>query len=640
MRYLKLFEEFKGSRITLTSEEKKRLREITRILIKHCGGIQTSELTNGIHEKYTLQFDLGELKNLISGNYIYLDNVGVHPDAAKWIEEDNIRHKEDGYKIVDNYAKKLSEERGTEIVFDRENGCFITKSGKAMTTVNVVSEYPNGDPDSVGGYRSGARIKVFIDYETGDITNNFSEKGSKHIDVWDFSGDNIFMSINQNIRAANLFKDVASQETGNIDEKPLLMDIFSTLFHEFTHSKDPLAWCSVYLGNKEIYGAQNGGVYSSHDTEVQTFSNQFLEMIEYYFERTLRGDKDGNGVNYNLRKEDISNVFIPNILEIVDFVNGNRDELSNRVEKALSGDNKTHYDIKSTYGQIVDMRTEDPEEGKVIRQWMRDDFTRHVDYYNTKVIEINKRKEAGQELPLLHKGFPFEVTELKPTPKNVDKVTHDIENRPPINTIPVAPTRPVTPNQTPNRPVTPNQTPNRPVTPNQTPNRPVPAKPIINREPAKPTNPIDPFTGRPFIPNRATPNSARPVAAPNSTKPSFDSTKLKFAAASKNQASFDVKELINLVDKYSRILPKIYSKCFSTRYAGAKADAEVEQRLQTLFREVKTKDPVRIKETVKSFFDNIGPKLSDVNVKTWLQSSDGRKWVEAISRFEQLCSMA
>jgi hypothetical protein len=273
------------------------------------------------------------------------------------------------------------------------------------------------------------------------------------------------------------------------------------------------------------------------------------------------------------------------------------------------------------------MRTEDPEEGKVIRQWMRDDFTRLVDYYNTKVIEINKRKEKGQELPLLHKGFPFEVTELKPTPKNVDKVTDDIENRPPIKPLPT----PVVPNQTPAKPVAPNQTPNRPTT---TP------KPIINREPAKPTNPIDPFTGRPFIPNRATPNSVKPVVAPNSAKPSFDSTKLKFAAASKNQVNFDVKELINLVDKYSRILPKIYSKCFSTRYAGAKADAEVEQRLQTLFREVKTKDPVRIKETVKSFFDNIGPKLSDVNVKTWLQSSDGRKWVEAISRFEQLCSMA
>lgn len=624
MRYLKLFEEFKGSRIIVTSEEKKRLREVARIIIKHCGGLQISELTNGIHEKYTLEFDLGELKNLIAG-YTYIDDKGTFPQAALLIEDDNRQHKENGYKIVDSYAKKLSEERGAEIVFDRENGCFMTKSGKAMTTINVVSEYPNGVDDGTGGYRTNKNTKVFIDYETGDITNESGKKGQNHIDVWDFSGDNIFMSINQNIRYSNKIKDM------NIDEKTLLMDTFSTLFHEFIHSKDPISWSPVYLGNQEIYGAQNGGVYASHDAEVQTFSNQFLELIEYYFERTLRGDKNGNGVNYNIRKEDISDVFIPNILEIVDFVNGNIDHLSDRVELALSGTNKTHIAVRSTCMHISDMRTEDPEDGKVIRQWMRDDFTRLVDYYNTKVIEINKRKEKGQELPLLHKGFPFEVTELKPTPKNVDKVTDDIENRPPIKPIPVVPTRPVVPNQTPAKPVAPNQTPNRPAT---TP------KPIINREPAKPTNRIDPFTGRPFIPNRATPNSVKPVVAPNSAKPSFDSTKLKFAAASKNQANFDVKELINLVDKYSRILPKIYSKCFSTRYAGAKADAEVEQRLQTLFREVKTKDPVRIKETVKSFFDNIGPKLSDVNVKTWLQSSDGRKWVEAISRFEQLCSMA
>jgi hypothetical protein len=629
MRYLKLFEEFKGSRIIVTSEEKKRLREVARIIIKHCGGLQISELTNGIHEKYTLEFDLGELKNLIAG-YTYTDEKGTFPQAALLIEDDNRLHKEDGYKIVDNYAKKLSEERGTEIVFDRKNGCFTTKSGKAMTTLNVVSEYPNGFDDGTGGYRTNKNTKVYIDYETGNITNEYEKKGQNYINVWDFSGDNIFMSINQNIRYSNKIKDL------NIDEKTLLMDTFSTLFHEFIHSKDPISWSPVYLGNQEIYGAQNGGVYASHDTEVQTFSNQFLELIEYYFERTLRGDKDGNGVDYNLRKEDISDVFIPNILEIVDFVNGNRDDLSDRVELALSGTNKTTMAIRSTCMTIVDMRTEDPEDGKVIRQWMRDDFTRFVDYYNTKVIEINKRKEKGQELPLLHKGFPFEITELKPTPKNVDKVTDDKENRPPIKPLPT----PVAPNQTPARPVAPNQTPARPVAPNQTPARPVPAKPIINREPAKPTNPIDPFTGRPFIPNRATPNSAKPVVAPNSAKPSFDSTKLKFAAVSKNPAKFDANELINLVDKYSRILPSIYSKCFSTRYAGAKADAEVVQRLQTLFREVKTKDPVRIKETVKSFFDNIGPKLSDVNVKVWLQSSDGRKWVDAISRFEQLCSMA
>ena len=36
MKYLKLFEEFKGNRIKVTSDERKRLREISRIIIKHC----------------------------------------------------------------------------------------------------------------------------------------------------------------------------------------------------------------------------------------------------------------------------------------------------------------------------------------------------------------------------------------------------------------------------------------------------------------------------------------------------------------------------------------------------------------------------------------------------------------------------
>jgi hypothetical protein len=597
MKYLKLFEEFKGNRIKVTSDERKRLREISRIIIKHC---QSGNLTSGIHEKYTLLYDLGELKNLIGSTY--------DKDTNDFI---NQMHKDNGYKIVDDYAKKLSNLRGTEIIFDRENGCFITKSGKAMTTVNIHSEFPNGDDDNTGGYRTGVNTRVFVNYETGDIINDLTKEfDGPYIGIFDFSGDNIIMSINQNIRVAEMIKSSTS------NDKTLLMNIFSTLYHELIHSKDPLAWSPGYLGNTEIYGAQNGGFYASHDSEVQSFSNQFLELIEYYFERTLRGDTDGNGVNYNLRKEDISDVFIPNILEIVDFVNGNRDELSERVVLALSGTNKTTMATISTCNQIVNMRTEDPEDGKVIRQWMRDDFTQLVDYYNTRVIEINKRKERGQELPLLHKGFPFEVTELKPTPKNVDKVTTEIENRPPVEPRPTI-----------------QSTPAKPTSTNQIPVSVIPAKPIINREPAKPTTLVDPFTGRTLPPNRPVVN--KPVV-----NNSIDNTKFKFASnSSKNSISkFDVNELIKLVDKYINLFPTIYSKCLNN--SGNKSTEDIKQKLQTLFRELKTKDTVRIKDSVKSFFDEIGSKLSDENVKKWLKSSDGRKWGESISNFEQLCSMA
>jgi hypothetical protein len=323
MKYIRLFEEFKGSRIKPTSEEKKKLREIARVIIKYSNG----KLTSGIHEKYKILFDLGELKNLMGKNY----------DGEDLNDYVNQQHEKNGYKLLDDFAKKLSKERGVEIIFDKKNVCFITSSGKAMTTVNVVSEYPTKKDgtksnDSTMGYQTRVNHLVWVNYETGDIVNETPEGEGNYIMVRDFSGDNIFMSINGQIRFSG--KDISPEKD--------LEDIFSTLYHEFIHSKDPLAWKNDYLGNEEVYAttstqAENGGggVYFSHDTEVQTFSNQFLELVEYYFERTLRGDTDGNGVNYNLTKEDINGVFIPNILEIVDFIDGKIDELSERVLQVL-----------------------------------------------------------------------------------------------------------------------------------------------------------------------------------------------------------------------------------------------------------------------------------------------------------------
>jgi len=567
MKYIRLFEEFKGSRIKPTSEEKQKLREIARVIIKYSNG----KLTSGIHEKYKISFDLGELKNLIG-------NIFNGKGLNDYVNQEN---EKNGYKLLDDFAKKLSKERGVEIIFDRENGCFITSSGKAMTTVNVVSEYPTKKDgtkknDDTAGYRTGVNTIVFVNYKTGDIVNE-GPVGEGYIMVWDFTGDNIFISINGNIRYSE--KDISPKND--------LDDIFSTLYHEFIHSKDPLAWKSDYLGNEEVYSTsrENGGVYFSHDLEVQTFSNQFLELVEYYFERTLRGDTDGNGVNYNLTKEDINGGFIPNIMEIVDFIDGKIDELSERVLQVLR--NKSSLSsILNMQSSIVNMRNEDTEEGKVIRQWMRDDFNHFVDYYNTRVIEINKRKEKGQELPLLHKGFPFEVTPVKPTPANVTDVTDAIE-----------PTKPD----------------NRPGIPAVTPNRPG----ISAATPIKPVEPVN--------------------------SPSIGSSKFKFVSNATSKSlptNFDLNQFTTLMERYLRVLGLGYSKCYIDRYKSPKTTVEVDTALKTLLREVKTRDIKRIREAVETFFDMISPKISDGNVKNWLNTSDGRKWGEAISQFEKMCSLA
>jgi hypothetical protein len=556
MKYIKLYEEFKGSRIKPTSEEKKKLREIARVIIKYS---KDGKLSSGINEKYKILFDLGELKNLIGNLY--------NGEELSYQE-----HEKNGYKLLDDFAKKLSEERGVEIIFDKKNNCFTTSSGKAMTTVNVVSEYPTKKDgtkktDGTAGYQDSTNHFVWVNYETGDIVNETPEGEGYNIAVLDFTSDRIFMSINQNIRFSG--KDRSPEKE--------LENIFSTLYHELIHSKDPLVWKNDYLGNKEVYSisGENGGVYYSHDAEVQTLSNEFLEVVEYYFERTLRGDTDGGGVNYNLTKEDINGVFIPNILEIVDFIDGKIDKLSDRVLQALKNKSSLNS-VLNRQASIVNMRNEDPEDGKVIRQWMRDDFNHFVDYYNTRVIEINKRKEKGQELPLLHKGFPFEVTPVKPTPANVTEVTDAIE-------------------------------------------------------PTKPTN-------RPGI-SAATP--VRPVEPVNS--PSIGRSKFKFVSNATSKSlptKFDLNEIATLMERYLRILGLAYSKCYIDRYKSPKTSVEVDTALKTLLREVKTRDIKRIREAIETFFDMISPKISDGNVKNWLNTSDGRKWGEAISQFEKMCSLA
>jgi hypothetical protein len=134
----------------------------------------------------------------------------------------------------------------------------------------------------------------------------------------------------------------------------------------------------------------------------------------------------------------------------------------------------------------------------------------------------------------------------------------------------------------------------------------------------------------------------------NEPENTISNDKLKFTKAStvesptppnwvKNPNVWAADELVPLLEKYLSVFASIYAKCFSERYAGPNAVVEVKGRLETLLRELKTKDPLRIEDAVRVFFDNVSPKLSERNVSSWLQSSDGRKWGESIIRFENLC---
>lgn len=143
------------------------------------------------------------------------------------------------------------------------------------------------------------------------------------------------------------------------------------------------------------------------------------------------------------------------------------------------------------------------------------------------------------------------------------------------------------------------------------------------------------------------PSGGTPVQA-NEPENTISNDKLKFAKVStsvsptppnwvENPTVWASDELVKLLDKYLSVFSSIYAKCFSERYAGPNEIVEVKRRLETLFRELKTKDPLRIEDSVRVFFDNVSPKMSERNAESWLQSSDGRKWGEFIVKFEQLC---
>ena len=360
-----LREEF--TRVSLTPEEKVKIKEITRKFITM---VNDKRFAGGTNEKYVIEYDLGNLKKIIQTT-----------------DYDKLQHQNDGWKKVDSAAKQLSNLRGTNIIFDRKDNCFKTSSGKALCTFHLVSKTEHGEQNP---HFYNRNLKVFINYKTGEIFNDLNKfkPNSDYIGIWDFTGGNIYLPINT---------------LRKVKEKDLNIDIFSILFHEFTHAKDPNTWLDdlTYKTPEQIKKGAKGS-YASNPREIQTMCNNLLEILGYYFERTWRGDTDGGGINLNLTKDEVIKTFIPTISEVRDFINGKRENLSEMVIKQLSGTNKTTTFIKKVVEFISEIKKEAPDKMKFVQEWMKDDMTKLIETYNKKVTEINKNKSESEKIPLVN----------------------------------------------------------------------------------------------------------------------------------------------------------------------------------------------------------------------------------------------
>jgi hypothetical protein len=373
MKYLKLFEEF--NRIKVTPEEKAKIK---KIVLRTIALVNDKRFQGGTHERYGIEYDLGDLQTFIKNNQ-YVNQYVID------------QHRNNGYKKVDEIAKQLSKSRGIEIVFDRKDNCFKTKSGKAFTIFNIVNKITHFDEQNPHFY--GGNIYVFINYKTGEVSNKIDDYKKKvdksdYITIWDFSGGNIYLPINK-------LREMKKQE--------LNIDIFSIVYHEFIHAKDPDAWVPKNYATPKQIAAGSKGTYGSNQAEIQTMSNNLLEIVEYYFERTWRGDTDGGGLNLNLTKDFVIKVFIPTIFEVRDFINDKRDNLSDEVKKQLAGNNKTTKFIEIIIQFINDAKKDAPDKMKLVQQWMKEDLSKLIETYNKKVTEINKKKLSSPEnkIPLI-----------------------------------------------------------------------------------------------------------------------------------------------------------------------------------------------------------------------------------------------
>jgi outer membrane protein OmpA-like peptidoglycan-associated protein len=91
-------------------------------------------------------------------------------------------------------------------------------------------------------------------------------------------------------------------------------------------------------------------------------------------------------------------------------------------------------------------------------------------------------------------------------------------------------------------------------------------------------------------------------------------------------------EIVDILYRCSRIFKDAYVKSLHSRY---KADAtKVTELLDLIAREVKYGQLDRAKPAIEEWLQFVTPKISEVNKKIWIESSEGRKWATDMGKFE------
>jgi outer membrane protein OmpA-like peptidoglycan-associated protein len=102
-------------------------------------------------------------------------------------------------------------------------------------------------------------------------------------------------------------------------------------------------------------------------------------------------------------------------------------------------------------------------------------------------------------------------------------------------------------------------------------------------------------------------------------------------------------EVVNILFRCSRVFIDAYSKSFHSRY---KSDIpKIAEMIDLVAREVKYSQLDRAKPAIESFLKFIIPvigqtsRISAVNKKMWIESSEGRKWATDLGKFEVYCQL-
>ena len=91
-------------------------------------------------------------------------------------------------------------------------------------------------------------------------------------------------------------------------------------------------------------------------------------------------------------------------------------------------------------------------------------------------------------------------------------------------------------------------------------------------------------------------------------------------------------EIVDILYRCGRIFKDAYAKSLNSRYK--EESNKVSEILDLISREVKYGLLDRAKPAIESWFSFITPKISEVNKRMWIESTDGRKWATDMGKFE------